>query len=95
MKPAPIRLDTDTWAVMRDTPDHPKAIIHRVTDTAGESRYLVMVWHPEPSKRRMAGIFDTIQAADRSVLYDRARVTEALSKTNGPPNGGGTTNHAG
>ncbi|MFA5608125.1 MAG: hypothetical protein WDA07_13225 [Leucobacter sp.] len=85
--PAPIRIDTDTWAIMREPKDHPVALVQRFTDTTGEARFLVLKWHPEPAKRRMTGIYVTLQDADRSVLWDLAPVRAAMAKNAGPPNG--------
>ena len=95
-RPAPIRLDADTWAIMRNAADRPAAIVHRVTDTAGAARFLVLQWHLDPAKRRMSGIFTSLQDADTSVLYDNAaHIKWAQRKTSGPPNGGGSLHHSG
>lgn len=85
--PSPIRIDTDTWVVMRYEKEHPAAIITRITDTAGEARFLALVWHVDPAKRRMAGIYPSLQAADASVLWDRSPVERAARLNSGPPNG--------
>lgn len=90
-RPAPIRLDADTWAIMRNATDHPTAIVTRITDTGGEARFLVLKWNLDPAKRRMTGIFPTLEQADASVLYDNAaKIAAASRKTSGPPNGGGS-----
>lgn len=88
-RPAPIRLDADTWAIMREATEHPTAIIHRVTDMHGTARFLVMKWHMNPANQRMTGIYPTLEQADNSVLYDLAKVNAAVAKNSGPPNGGG------
>ncbi len=44
-RPAPIWLDADTWAIMRNATDHPTAIVTRITDTGGEARFLVLKWN--------------------------------------------------
>ncbi|EYT54806.1 hypothetical protein H490_0107935 [Leucobacter sp. UCD-THU] len=85
--PAPIRLDADTWLIMRYDKDHPAAVVHRVTDTANETRFLVMAWAADPSKRRMTGIHVTLEEADRSVKWDTGPVDEISRKNVGPPNG--------
>lgn len=89
-RPAPIRLDADTWVIMRSATAHPTAIVNRVTDTTDEARFLVMKWHLDPAQQRMTGIFPTLEQADASVLYDNAaHIAQAQRKTSGPPNGGG------
>lgn len=94
-RPAPIRLDADTWVIMRSATDHPTAIVNRVTDTAGEARFLVLKWALDPAQRRMTGIFATLEQADASVLYDNtAHIAHAQRKTAGPPNGGGSLHRA-
>lgn len=64
-----ITVDQDTWLIMREFPQHPKAVIHRVVDTAGEERFLVLTWLPDPAKRRMVGIFPSLSEADRAVPW--------------------------
>ncbi|MBK0417424.1 hypothetical protein JD276_00020 [Leucobacter sp. CSA1] len=66
MRP-PIQIDTDTWIIMRAVEQHPKAIVHRVTDTAGEARFLLMTWWPVPAHRRMVGIYKSLAEADAQV----------------------------
>ena len=66
-RPSPIRVDTDTWIIMRQMSDRPAGIVHRVTDTSEEARFLLLVWHPEPSQRRMHGIYPSLKAADAAV----------------------------
>lgn len=64
-----IKIAADQWIVMREQPDVPKAIIHRVTDTANTERFMVMVWQPIPADRRMVGIYDSLQDAEKSVPW--------------------------
>lgn len=64
-----IYVDQDTWLIMREFPAHPKAIIRRITDTSGDERFLVMVWHPDPAKQRLVGIYEDIEVADKSVPW--------------------------
>ncbi len=66
-----IQIDTDTWIVMREVLSSPKAIIHRVTDISGTSRYLVMVWREAEADRRMVGIYDDLSAAEKAVPWQR------------------------
>lgn len=67
-----IQIDTDSWIVMRELPQHPKAIIHRITDTTGEARFVLLTWHAEPSKRRMVGIHRNLREATRAVPWPDA-----------------------
>ncbi len=75
---------------MREAPDHPAAIVHRVTDTVGEARYLVLAWHVEPSRRRMTAIHTSLADADLSVRYQRPTQSSETASRMGAPNGGGT-----
>lgn len=85
--PAPIRLDADTWIIMRYPKDHPVAVVQRVTDFENAARFLVFKWHPDPAKRRMTGIYVSLEDADNSVLWDLAPVQEAHRKNRGAMNG--------
>lgn len=73
-----IQVDTETWIVMREYPQQPKAIIHRITDTGGEARYMLMTWHAERSRRRMVGIHPELQVAIDAVPWPS-------TKANTPP----------
>lgn len=64
-----ITVDHDTWLIMREFPQHPKAVVSRVTDTAGEERFLVLTWMPDPAERRMVGIFRSLSEADAAVPW--------------------------
>lgn len=86
-RPAPIQIDTDTWIIMREHPTHPKAVVHRVTDTGGEARFLLMVWHAVPAKRRMHGIYGSLEEADRAVLWDNSEALKRARDTVGPAPG--------
>lgn len=52
---------------MRDYPEHPKAIVHRVTTTTVEPRYLLMAWEPIAADRRLVGIHTSLQEANNAV----------------------------
>lgn len=67
------------WIVMREKPDEPKAVILRITDTAEDARFMVMVWQPTPADRRMTGIYDSLEAAEKSVPWTNRPVVP------GPP----------
>ncbi|UOQ59674.1 hypothetical protein MUN76_11525 [Leucobacter rhizosphaerae] len=64
-----IQADTHTWLVLREFPQHPKAIIHLMTDTAGNDRYILMTWHPEQAQRRMVGIHTSLSQAEAAVPW--------------------------
>ena len=89
-RPDPIQLDATTWIIMREHPTRPKAIVHCVTDTSGEARYLLMVWHVDPAKRRMHGIYTSLSDADLEVRWDnsaaRQRASDAVGPFQGYPN---------
>lgn len=68
-KPPPIQIDTDTWIIMREYRQQPKAIVHRVTSTAGEARYLLMTWEPLVADRRMVAIHKDLFDADNAVPW--------------------------
>lgn len=78
-----IIVDANTWLILREFPQHPKAIVQCVTDTTGEDRYLLLTWDAEPSKRRMVGIFKTLTEAEQAVPWpSNQNVTPTL-----PPRG--------
>lgn len=82
-RPKPIRLDHDRWAVMRDSPTLPKAIIQRVKDKGGVDRYLVIKWDLNPAEQRLMAVCDSLQRADELVLWDN---TPIVGYWDGPPN---------
>ncbi|MFD5599164.1 hypothetical protein ACFWHR_03810 [Leucobacter sp. NPDC058333] len=84
-RPAPIRIDADTWAIMREPVDRPVAMVHRVTDVSGEARFLVLKWNVDPAKRRLTGLYPTFELAEASVLYQLPKMPDPSK----PPNGGG------
>lgn len=71
-----IQIDADTWAVMRDSSEHPVALIHRITDHTEVAKFLVLAWHPVPHERRMLSMHDTIEEANRSVRWDNSKSAE-------------------
>lgn len=64
-----IQADSNTWLVLREFPQHPKAVIHLMTDTTGDDRYILMTWHPESSQRRMVGIHPSLRQAEAAVPW--------------------------
>lgn len=65
----PIQIGSDTWIIMRETMQYPKAVVHRVTSTMGDPRYLLMTWEPLAADRRLVSIHETLDAADRTVPW--------------------------
>lgn len=68
-----MQISTDQWAVIRESLEHPKAIIQQVTARDQTARYLLYTWHPDPVKRRLHGMFDTIEEANREVSWSNPR----------------------
>lgn len=66
----PIRYDTDTWLVMRDSPVLPKAVIRRYTDKRGIDQYLVNRWDLDPAERRLMAVCESLERPDDLVRYD-------------------------
>ena len=64
-----IQIETDVRVVMREVSQHPKAVIHRITDTTGDDRYMLMTWAAERSARRMVGIYQELHAAEQAVPW--------------------------
>lgn len=65
-----VQIETDLWAVMRYRLEQPAAIIMRVTDRQQISKYLLMTWHPETSRRRLIAMYDTLDAANAAVKWE-------------------------
>lgn len=78
-----IIVDANTWLILREFPQHPKAIVQRVTDTTGEDRYLLLTWDAEITKRRLVGIHKSLADAEKAVPWpSNQNVTPGL-----PPRG--------
>jgi hypothetical protein len=82
-RPKPIRVDLDTWFVMRNDPVIPKACIERRRDRGGEDVFFVIAWDLDPKNRVLMTIAPTLERADDLVLYDVKRDTSR----DRPPNG--------
>jgi hypothetical protein len=82
-RPKPIRYNRDTWLVMRDDKVLPKAVIKRFTDRKGVDQYLLVKWDLDPSKRTLMAVCDSLEKADKLVLYDNRN---PKGFWNGPPN---------
>ena len=83
-RPRPIRLDHDTWLVMRNDPVIPKAVIERRRDRGGADAYFVIAWDIDPLKRVLMSVQPSLERADALVRYD---VPRTASDRDGPPNG--------
>lgn len=64
-----IQIEADTWIVMREHAQRPKAVVLGFRNTAGEARFMVLVWDPIRSKRRMVDVHESLQAAADSVPW--------------------------
>lgn len=83
-----IQIETNVWVVMREVTQYPKAVIHKITDTTGDDRYMLMTWAAEPSARRMVGIYSRLNEAEKAVPWPPTTgVTPGL-----PPRPGTTKN---
>lgn len=82
-RPRPIRLDHNTWLVMRNDPVIPKAVIERRRDRGGADVYFVIAWDIDPQKRVLMSVQPSLERADALVRYDVPRTSDR----DGPPNG--------
>ncbi|UOQ57258.1 hypothetical protein MUN78_16635 [Leucobacter allii] len=64
-----IQIETDLWAVMRDPEEHPVAMIQCIMDRQQLAKFLVLTWHPEPHRRRLVAMYDSLEEANRSVRW--------------------------
>lgn len=83
-RPKPIRYDVDTWLVMRNDAELPKAIIERRRDARGDDVFMVSRWALDPDARVLMSMQPTLGEADDLVRYDRP---EKRDGRDGPPNG--------
>ncbi|WP_431030709.1 hypothetical protein [Plantibacter sp. RU18] len=63
-RPRPIRYDVDTWFVMRNDPEIPKAIIERRRDAAGGDVFLVSRWSLDAAERVLMSVQPSLEKAD-------------------------------
>lgn len=47
-------------------------MIMRVTDRQQISKFLLLIWNPEPSQRRLLSMYDTLEDANEAVKWDPA-----------------------
>jgi hypothetical protein len=83
-RPKPIRIDADTWIVMRNDPERPKAILERRRDATGADVFFILAWALDPKERVLMGTRPTLGEADDFVLYDLPTKRDGRD---GPPNG--------
>jgi hypothetical protein len=72
-RPRPIRYDSETWIVMRSDPVLPAAVILRLRNPDGREFFVTVKWDLDPAARRLIGRFESLEDADRAVLYDVPR----------------------
>ncbi len=65
----PIQTGTDTWIIMREYRQQPKAIVHRLTTTDGTPRFLLMTWEPIAADRRLVSMHTSLDEADAAVPW--------------------------
>lgn len=64
-----MQIAPDLWVVIRESMEHPKAIIQQVTARDQTARYLLFTWDVEPSRRRLHGMYDTLEEANWVVKW--------------------------
>lgn len=83
-RPKPIRYDADTWVVIRNDPEAPKAVLERRRDGHGDDVFFVSKWALDPSDRILMGTTPTLERADMMVRWD---LPSKRDGRDGPPNG--------
>lgn len=68
-----VQIDTNLWAVMRESPVRPVAMIQGLANRENVPLFFVLTWHPEPSRRRVLSQHDSLAAANGSVLWDTSQ----------------------
>lgn len=66
----PIRIGRDEWALIRNDPTVPAALVRRMHPGTELEHYRVVSFSVEPSERRLIGRFLTLEAADKAVRYE-------------------------
>lgn len=67
-----VQIETDVWAIMRNSKEVPAAMIYRIADRVQVARFLVMTWHAEPHRRRLIAMYDTLEDANFSIKWDNS-----------------------
>jgi len=83
-RPKPIRFDVNTWVVIRNDPEVPKAVLERRRDGRGDDVFFVSKWALDPSDRVLMGTTPTLERADMMVRWD---LPSKRDGRDGPPNG--------
>ena len=83
-RPKPIRFDQDTWLVIRNDPETPKAVLERRRDGSGEGVFFVSKWALDPADRVLMGTTPTLERADMMVRWG---LPTKLDGRDGPTNG--------
>ncbi len=65
----PIRISRDEWALIRNDPSTPAALVRRMHPGTELEHYRVVTFDIDPAQRSLIGRFRTLEAADRSVRY--------------------------
>lgn len=91
----PIRVDYDTWLVMRTDPVPPKALIRRVRDRKNVDIYLLLKWDLDPAKQVLMGSYETLERANAMVLYDNPKPNVPSGQAAFGPYGDPTIEHRG
>lgn len=64
-----IQIETGQWVVMRNDKWRPKAVIRRVGWHDGSEQFMLMTWHSTPAERKLVGIYESLEAANRAVPW--------------------------
>jgi hypothetical protein len=65
-----IRIGEAEWVVMREAKDEPRAVIRAVTlGPLSEVYFRVVTWAPTSEGRTLIGYFESLEMADRAVLF--------------------------
>ncbi|QJU54309.1 hypothetical protein SCB71_14280 [Herbiconiux sp. KACC 21604] len=77
----PIRIGRDEWALIRNDPTTPAALVRRMHPGTEFEHYRVVTFDIDPAERRLIGRFRTLEAADRAVRYTvpAGRIRPALN----------------
>lgn len=65
-----VQIETDLWAVMRYNLEQPAAMIVRISDQNQIAKFLLMTWHPDPSRRRLISMHDSLEEANTQVKWE-------------------------
>lgn len=85
-----MQIAPDQWVVIRESMERPKAMIQLVTARDQTEKYFLFTWNLDPAKRRLHGMYDTLEEANREVKWNNPKpnipgVPDQLSQPN--PNG--------